>query len=76
MSTCQTTTASNHDGWTIKREAGTSLFYGAGGYITGMFGANVAIIVDGDLRNPIGSGKLASGGFQFFWCDRYRAGRL
>ena len=55
-----------HDGWTIKRETGSSLFYGAGGYITGMFGANIAIIVDGDLLNPIGGGKLASGGFQFF----------
>jgi hypothetical protein len=55
-----------HGGWTIKREEGSSLFYGAGGYITGMFGANIAIIVDGDLLNPIGGGKLAGGGFQFF----------
>jgi hypothetical protein len=31
-----------------------------------VFGANIAIIVDGDLMNPIGGGKMASGGFQFF----------
>jgi hypothetical protein len=55
-----------HDGWTVRREAGSDPFYGAGGYITGTYGANVAIIVDGDLMNPIGGGKLASGGHQFF----------
>jgi hypothetical protein len=55
-----------HDGWTVRRESGAGPFYGVGGYITGTFGANVTIIVDGDLMNPIGGGKLASGGHQFF----------
>lgn len=55
-----------HDGWTLRREAGSGRFYGVGGFITASFGANVAIIVDGDLLNPIGGGKMASGGHQFF----------
>jgi hypothetical protein len=55
-----------HDGFTIKREAGSSPLYGAGGYFTGTFGANVAIVLDGAWQNPIGGGKLSGGGHQFF----------
>jgi hypothetical protein len=55
-----------HDGFTVKRLAGQSPFYGAGGFFTGTSGARVAIVVDGDWLNPIGGGVLGSGGHQFF----------
>jgi hypothetical protein len=55
-----------HDGYTISRGAGSGPFFGAGGYFTGSFGANVAIVLDGDWQNPIGGGTLFGGGHQFF----------
>jgi VCBS repeat-containing protein len=55
-----------HDGFTVRREAGSSPLFGAGGFFTGSYGANVAIVLDGDWQNPIGGGKLAGGGHQFF----------
>jgi hypothetical protein len=55
-----------HDGYTISRGAGSSLFYGAGGYFSGTHGANVAIVLDGDWQNPIGGGTVFSGGYEFF----------
>lgn len=55
-----------HDGFTLARIAGSSPLYGAGGYVTGTFGANVAFVLDGDIANPIGGGQLFGGGHQFF----------
>jgi hypothetical protein len=55
-----------HDGFTIRRGAGSSPLYGAGGFFTGSFGANVGIVVNGDWQNPIGGGKISGGGHQFF----------
>jgi hypothetical protein len=55
-----------HDGFTIKRDAGSSPLYGAGGYFTGTYGANVAIVLDGNWETPIGGGKLFGGAHQFF----------
>jgi hypothetical protein len=55
-----------HDGYTISRGAGSGPFFGAGGYFTGSFGANVAIVLDGDWQNSIGGGTVFGGGHQFF----------
>ena len=55
-----------HDGFTISRGAGSSSFYGAGGYFTGTHGANVAIVLDGDWQNPIGGGVVYVGDYHFF----------
>jgi len=55
-----------HDGYTIARGPGSSPFFGAGGYFTGTYGANVAIVLDGDWQNPIGGGTVFGGGHQFF----------
>ncbi len=55
-----------HDGFTMKRQAGESPFFGAGGFFTGFHGARVAIVLDGDWQNPIGGGVVGSGGSQFF----------
>jgi VCBS repeat-containing protein len=64
-----------HDGYTISRGAGSGPFYGAGGYFTGTYGANVAIVLDGDWQNPIGGGTVFGGGHAFFGViDAGRAG--
>lgn len=55
-----------HDGFTIRRAGGPGPLYGAGGFFTGMFGANVAFVLDGDWQNPVGGGTLSGGGHQFF----------
>jgi len=55
-----------HDGVTIRRGSGSGPLYGAGGFFHGTYGANVAIVLDGDWQNPIGGGKIAGGGSQFF----------
>ena len=55
-----------HAGFTLVRRAGASPLHGAGGYFTGTYGANVAIVLDGDWQNPIGGGKLIGGAHQFF----------
>ena len=51
------------DGFTGIREPGHGVLHGVGGYITGIFGANVGIVLDGGI--PIGGGKI-TGGHQFF----------
>jgi hypothetical protein len=55
-----------HDGFTISRGAGSGPLYGAGGYFSGTFGANVAIVLDGDWQNPIGGGRVFVGDDPFF----------
>jgi hypothetical protein len=55
-----------HDGFTIKREPGRSPLLGAGGFFTGIWGANVAIVLNEDYLNPIGGGQVFGGGHQFF----------
>jgi len=55
-----------HDGFTIRREAGSPPLFGAGGWFDGSYGANVAIVLDGDWQNPIGGGKIAGASLQFF----------
>jgi hypothetical protein len=47
-----------HDGVTVRREAGSGPLFGAGGWFGGFYGANVAIVLDGDWANPIGGGKI------------------
>jgi hypothetical protein len=54
----------SYDGFTGIREPGQSALHGAGGFITGTTGANIATILDG--TNQIGSGHLPSPGHQFF----------
>jgi hypothetical protein len=54
-----------HDGFTAKRDTSQSPFYGAGGFFHGTYGANVAVVVDGDWENPIAGVKLGTG-YQFF----------
>jgi hypothetical protein len=55
-----------HDGVTVRRESSSGPLFGAGGWIDGTYGANVAIVLDGDWQNPIGGGKIGLGGLQFF----------
>jgi hypothetical protein len=55
-----------HDGVTIRRESGSGPLFGAGGWFDGTYGANVAIVLDGDWQNPIGGGKIGVGALQFF----------
>jgi hypothetical protein len=52
-----------HDGFTGTRDPEGGVLHGVGGYLTGIFGANVAIALDGGA--PIGGGKITSG-HQFF----------
>ena len=67
---CDTTTPLAHclfhDGFTIVREPGSKPLHGGGGYFTGISGARVAIILDGDIANPLGGGRIFVGGHQFF----------
>jgi hypothetical protein len=56
----------HHDGLTIRREAGLTPLYGMGGYFSGIHGANVGFVLDGDFLNPIGGGKLVVGPSVFF----------
>jgi hypothetical protein len=55
-----------YDGFTGIRQAGLSALHGAGGFITGFAGANIALVLDGDVNNQIGLGKLSGTGHQFF----------
>jgi hypothetical protein len=55
-----------HDGFTITREPGSSAVHGAGGYFTGIHGARVAFVLNGDYTNPIGGGVIGVGEHQFF----------
>jgi hypothetical protein len=55
-----------HDGFTLAPGSGAGPLHGAGGFFTGTVGANVAFVLNGDWQNPIGGGKLAGGGHQFF----------
>lgn len=55
-----------HDGITIRRISGSGPLFGAGGWFDGTYGANVAIVLDGDWQNPIGGGTIGLGGLQFF----------
>jgi len=55
-----------HDGVTGIRESGLGALHGVGGYFTGTFGANIAIILDEDEAHPLGGGQLTGGGHQFF----------
>jgi hypothetical protein len=55
-----------YDGFTGIRQAGQSSLHGVGGFITGFTGANVALILDGDVNNQIDLGKLPGPGHQFF----------
>ena len=52
-----------HDGFSGTREPGLDPLQGVGGYITGFYGANIAIALDGAI--PIGGGQIV-GGHQFF----------
>jgi hypothetical protein len=56
----------HHDGLTIRREAGLTPLHGMGGYFSGIHGANVGFVLDGDFLNPIGGGKLVVGSSVFF----------
>jgi hypothetical protein len=47
-----------HDGFTGIREPELGALNGVGGFLDGFFGANVAIILDGDEANPIAGGTL------------------
>ena len=47
-----------HDGFTGTREAGADTLYGAGGWVTGTFGGNIIMILDGNESNPIDFGDL------------------
>ena len=48
-----------HDGWTGAREPGESALHGVGGYVTGTYGANVAVSLDGGV--PLGGGRVYAG---------------
>jgi hypothetical protein len=48
-----------HDGFTGIREPGSPALHGVGGYVSGTFGANVAIAIDGGP--PLANRKLGSG---------------
>lgn len=52
-----------HDGFTGLREPGGPRLHGVGGYVTGFYGANVGIFLDG--AGPLGGGKI-SAGHRFF----------
>ncbi len=52
-----------HDGWTGIVEPGRSPLRGVGSYITGIYGANIAIALDGAL--PVGGGRVGND-FRFF----------
>lgn len=52
-----------YDGFTGTREPGYGTLHGVGGYLSGIYGANVGVLLDG--TGPIGGGKL-TGGHQFF----------
>ena len=51
------------DGFRGVRETGLGVLHGVGGYLTGIYGANVGILLDGSV--PLGGGKI-TGGHQFF----------
>lgn len=53
-----------HDRVTGIREAGASVLHGAGGFITGTWGAKVSVILDGTTQ--IGFGQLPDTGHHFF----------
>jgi hypothetical protein len=55
-----------HDGFTLIPQPGSASLHGAGGFFTGTYGANVAIVLDGDYLDPIGGGQLTGGPHQFF----------
>ncbi len=52
-----------YDGFTGTRVPGHSTLHGVGGYLSGIYGANVGILLDGAA--PVGGGHL-TGGHQFF----------
>ncbi len=52
-----------HDGFTGTREPGFGALHGVGGDLSGIYGANIGILLDG--AGPIGGGQL-TGGHQFF----------
>jgi hypothetical protein len=52
-----------HDGFTGVRDAAVGPLHGVGGYLTGTYGANVGILIDGAA--PIGGGKMF-GSYHFF----------
>lgn len=54
-----------HDGFTIRREPGSAPLFGAGGWFTGTYGAEVALVLDGDWQNPIGGEPLVGGPNRF-----------
>ncbi len=55
-----------HDGVTGIWEGGPSTLHGAGGFFDGMFGANLAVILDGNEANPIDFGQVPGIGHHFF----------
>jgi hypothetical protein len=54
-----------NDGFTGIREPGLGPLNGVGGFFDGFFGANVAIVLDGDEASPVAGGPLG-GPHQFF----------
>jgi hypothetical protein len=55
-----------NDGVTGILQAEQSNLHGVGGFITGFTGANIALILDGDVNNQIVLGKFPGPGHQFF----------
>ncbi len=53
-----------HDGLTGIREPSQSALHGAGGYVRGTTGSNIAIILDANA--PVNVGKLPDPGYRFF----------
>ncbi len=56
----------HHDGVTINPAPGEAPLYGAGGYFTGIHGANISLVIDGDIANPVGGGTIPVGPHLFF----------
>ncbi|MCP4004791.1 MAG: hypothetical protein GY725_11395 [bacterium] len=56
----------HHDGITLQRVPGLNPIFGAGGYFTGIHGANMGFVLDGDYQNPIDGGKIWVGPHVFF----------
>ena len=50
-----------HDGVTGVRETGFEALHGVGGHFSGIYGAKVVVILDGDEVDPIALGQLGTG---------------
>ena len=53
-----------YDGFSGIREPGLDVLNGVGGYITGTYGGNVMILLDGEP--PLGGGRIVGGEHRFF----------